>query len=308
MKPVDQASPPEISVIIPHLNQADLLRKCLVSLRDQTFDMTKVEIIVVDNGSKEMPEALCAEFGVRLEREATPGPGPARNKGISVSRAPILAFIDADCTADPKWLSAIDKAFTDPAMEIIGGDVRISVEQPGRMTAIEAYESEYAYRMDHYIARQGFTGTGNLAVRRAVLNSVGLFAGISVAEDREWGQRATRAGFHLVFRPEAIVFHPARKSAAELFVKWDRHIAHDYRERIHGLESKAFWGVKALAMFLSPGIEIGRIATSDRLETLYDRVLAWFTLARIRAHRGWRMVNMLLQNDAKIRSGSWNRK
>jgi GT2 family glycosyltransferase len=192
-------------------------------------------------------------------------------------------------------------------VDIIGGDVRISVVEPGRRTAIEAYESEYAYRMDRYIARQGFTGTGNLAVRRKVFDSVGSFGGIGVAEDREWGQRATRVGFRLVYRPEAIVYHPARSSAAELFIKWDRHIAHDYRERIRGFRSKAFWSVKALAMFLSPAIEITRIGTSDRLETLRERVLAWITLAWVRAYRGWRMLKMLVQDDAKIRSGSWNR-
>jgi glycosyltransferase involved in cell wall biosynthesis len=91
----------QISVIIPHLNQEDFLERCLASLADQTIGDVKIEIIVVDNGSRRLPGDVVGRFpGVRLEQELTPGPGPARNKGIQVSSAPVLAFIDADCIAD----------------------------------------------------------------------------------------------------------------------------------------------------------------------------------------------------------------
>ena len=41
---------PDISVIIPHLNQEEFLEKCLASLAQQTIANVGVEIIVVDNG------------------------------------------------------------------------------------------------------------------------------------------------------------------------------------------------------------------------------------------------------------------
>ncbi len=191
-----------IGVIIPHLNQPEHLRKCLASLKDQSFDISRVEIIVVDNGSRELPRALCDEFGARLETEATPGPGPARNKGISVSSAPILAFIDADCFADRHWLLAITEAFKDPSVEVIGGDVQIGLVDPRRMTALEAYETVYAYRQKEYIERHGFSGTGNLAMQRPVFEIVGPFAGIDKSEDRDWGRRANAKGITILYRPE----------------------------------------------------------------------------------------------------------
>ena len=52
------------------------------------------------------------------------------------------------------------------------------------------------------------------------------FAGSRVAEDIDWGQRARVAGCTFLYVPEMIVFHPARQSLRELFVKWDRHIQH----------------------------------------------------------------------------------
>jgi glycosyltransferase involved in cell wall biosynthesis len=45
-----ESTPPVISIIVPHLNQAEGLRRCLASLIDQTFGLDRVEIIVVDNG------------------------------------------------------------------------------------------------------------------------------------------------------------------------------------------------------------------------------------------------------------------
>ena len=60
-----------ISVIIPHLNQPDYLRRCLQSLEAQNFELSNVEIIVVDNGSHELPTEICASFkNVKLMSEA----------------------------------------------------------------------------------------------------------------------------------------------------------------------------------------------------------------------------------------------
>ena len=219
---------PAISVVIPHLNQPEHLARCLASLAAGT--RAPAEVIVVDNGSAALPEAVCAGAGAQLLQEAEPGPGPARNRGIAAARGELLAFIDADCLADPGWLAAIEAEFRDPAAQVLGGDVRIACADPARPTMLEAFESIYSYRMDRYIAREGFTGTGNLAMRRAVFEAVGPFAGIGLAEDRDWGRRATARGYAVRFVPGMRVFHPARASFAELAAKWDRHTAHDFAD------------------------------------------------------------------------------
>lgn len=182
-----------ISIVIPHLDQAEYLRCCLDSLARQTYDMRQVEIIVVDNGSNEPPTGICSGLdNARLVEELTPGPGPARNLGVNLSRGAILAFIDADCTADSGWLAAIEAAFArGGSVDVIGGDVRIARGDPGHATMLEAYESIYAYRQEEYIRLQRFSGTGNLAMRREIHAAVGPFCGIDRAEDRDWGRRAT---------------------------------------------------------------------------------------------------------------------
>src|SRR5262245_42383038 len=105
---------PRLSVVIPHLNEADNLRRCLRSLvADRAGDLP-FEIIVVDNGSRESPQARCADFvGVRFALEAEPGPGPARNLGARLARSDIIAFIDADCVVEPGWAHAIMERMTE---------------------------------------------------------------------------------------------------------------------------------------------------------------------------------------------------
>jgi GT2 family glycosyltransferase len=268
------------------------------------------EVIVVDNGSTHLPDAgaLAAILpGTRLLSEPTPGPGPARNTGVRAARGDILAFIDADCRPDPGWIAAIARAMADPAAQVLGGDVRIDMADPARPTMWEAYEAIYAYRMDRYIAREGYTGTGNLAIRRAVFDAVGPFAGIGVAEDRDWGRRATRAGFDLRFVPDMQVFHPARQSLAELTAKWGRHIAHEFADAPRRPGGRLRLAAKAVALPLSVVWELPRILTSDRIGGLRARGLALAGLAAIRVWRAGRMARHLALGGAEAGATGWNR-
>jgi GT2 family glycosyltransferase len=299
-------SPPRISVIIPHLNQPAHLARCLASLAAGT--RRPDEVVVVDNGSAELPHAVIAAHpGVQLLSEPEPGPGRARNRGIAATTGEILAFIDADCQADRAWLAAAEAAMADPGALILGGDVRIPAADPGRLTMIEAYESEYAFRMDRYIARDGFTGTGNLVVRREILATVGPFRGREVAEDRDWGQRATAKGYPIRYVAEMRVFHPARDSFGQIFAKWDRQIAHDFVLARTSRGGMLRFFAKTLAMAVSPVAELPRILGSQRISGSRNRALAFAALTRIRLHRARRMLGLLLGRDPDALSGAWNR-
>jgi GT2 family glycosyltransferase len=300
---------PLISVIIPHLNQPEELHRCLGSLQKQAFTMDHVEIVVVDNGSKVLPTDICALFpGIGLERETVPGPGPARNKGVTVSRGAILGFIDADCTADPNWLQVIATELKESgSREIIGGDVRVLLADSAKPTPLEAYESIFAFRQQEYIELQGFSGTGNLAIRRVIYDAVGPFAGIEVAEDRDWGRRAARMGFATVYVPDMIVFHPPRRSFSNLVAKWHRHISHDFAEIEPGLVGKMYWAGRAFAVGASSLFEVRRILTSRRVSTWRARWLAGLVLIQIRLFRARAMLKLLQRNSPTETTPLWNR-
>ena len=52
-----------------------------------------------------------------------------------------------------------------------------------------------------------------------------------------------------------IVFHPARQSLRELFVKWDRHIQHAVNAGDKSIKWKMKWVFRAFAVLISPVID-----------------------------------------------------
>lgn len=294
-----------ISVIIPHLNQPDRLEACLCSLEAQSLSRDLFEVIVVDNGSAVPPaEIVTRHPGVRLLREDRPGPGPARNTGAASATGEILAFIDADCRAHQDWLNHILRALrASPSNTILGGDVRIWHPGNGKLDAIAAYESVFAYRFKLYIERHGYSGTGNLAMYRRDFEVIGPFAGIEVAEDMQWGRAARAAGFRFKYVPEMIVFHPARGSLRELYAKWDRQITH-YRNMAEGTTGwRLSWLTQALLVLASPAMGIVTVLTSDRIQGLTTRAKAVGVLCAVRVHRALTMLGMLRTSRTVV----WNR-
>lgn len=300
---------PEISVIIPHLNQPGPLAACLAALGRQTLAAERFEVLVVDNGSMPLPADVVASLpGVRLAYEAEPGPGPARNRGVALARAEILAFLDADCIPYPGWLAAILAAFAaDPAAAVLGGAVGVFAEADGRPNLAEAFDLVFGFRQELTIARHDFAATANLAVRRAVFAAVGGFAGVAVSEDMDWGRRAKLAGFPTRFLPEARVRHPARRSMRDLRHQWDRHVSHYWSMQPKTLRGRAEWALKAAAMVATPVVEIPRILGSRRLAGPRQRLAVLRVLAALRLYRARRMLAELAGPASRQRSADWNR-
>ena len=267
------------------------------------------EVIVVDNGSRTLPTDICAAYAwVRLERESTPGPGPARSRGASVARGDIVAFLDTDCLADDGWMTGIVR-FMDshPDVHVIAGDVQVARQDPRAPTVFEIYESIFSYLIPVYVARDHYAATGNMSVRRDVFLAVGPFGGIGMAEDREWGQRATRMGYKLAYVPEVSVHTPACKSFGELTRRWDRAIAHDYADARAQAWGRLKWFVRSLVVAASPPLEIPKILRSGKTRGFREFWLALSCLARIRLYRAVRMTTEATHGLAHASLIKWNR-
>lgn len=92
-----------VSVVIPSYNHGRFLGAAIASVLDQTH--TNVEVIVVDDGSTDDTEAVCAGYpGVRYVRVHRVGPCAARNIGVAYSRGDFLVFLDADDVLYPNAL------------------------------------------------------------------------------------------------------------------------------------------------------------------------------------------------------------
>ncbi len=297
---------PSLTVIIPHLNSPTGLARCLDALADQGGSEGRFGVIVVDNGSHQMPQDVCAAHDfVTLTSEQTPGPGPARNHGVSLTCSDLLAFIDCDCIAQPGWIDTIlDYLPAHPETGAIGGDVRIAFADPHNLTAIEAYEAIYGYRFKLYIEQHKYTGSGNMAVWRSIFDKVGGFGGIDIAEDRDWGHRATAMGIRIDYVPEMRIATPARETFQQLARKWDRHIEHDF-DKVRTGAGRVRWAMRAAAVAVSPLAEIPRILRSDRIKGLRHRWRAFRCLTRIRLYRSIAMLRLLLGRTRRATAETW---
>jgi len=287
-----------ISVIIPHLNDAGL-EACLKSLEAQDGYWDTWEVLVVDNGSRVPPVALCNRFErVRMLVEDRPGPGPARNLGAANAKGEILAFTDADCTVAPNWLAEIKKGMADPSTSVLGGAVEVAYDTPDHPKFTEPYERVYSFRNELHIA-EGYSASANMAVRSEVFEQVGGFGGRNIAEDQDWGLRASHLGYAPRYHPAMVVHNSSREDFAALRRKWVRHIAHDYNMK----PSKPAWAFRALCILASPIAEIGTVMKTSKLTNLHERFLCFVCLCCIRAYRSWTMLAVLLRGKAEIR---WN--
>jgi len=296
---------PDISIVIPHLNQPEALTRLLQSLDTQEAGGVTFEIIVADNGSRApLPAEITARPGLRVVTEPVPGPGPARNAGVAAARGAILAFTDCDCIADPGWIAAIARHFAQPgAAPVIGGEIFIALRGP-QPDALEAYEAIFGYRQHLYIRRDLYAATCNLAMRRAAFETVGGFGGLDLAEDRDWGLRAHALGIAHQLVPDMRIATPARRSFAELARKWDRQVSHEY-DFVRSPAGRLGWVLRAFAVAASPFADIPLIARSPRVTGLRARLLAFGTLVRIRLHRARRMLYIAFGGDRRALAEGW---
>lgn len=283
---------PDVSVVIPHLDQLALLAKCLESLERQTLGRDRYEIIVADNGTPGGVGAVARKFPqVTFVHATERGAAAARNEALKIARGKAIAFTDADCSAEPDWIEQGLQSLKDA--DLVGGRIVVTVEDDARPSPVEAFERVFAFRQRDYIERKNFSATANLFARREAARAAGPFTN-GLSEDVDWCRRAVALGFHLAFNPNSIVSHPARRDWSELIRKWERIVA----ERWAGFDRKGAlgalrWMSLAAATALSAAPHLVRVMTSAELNSARDRIAAASVLARIRWWRAWRMAMLL---------------
>lgn len=256
--------PPFFSVVVPVYRQWHLVPKLLASLAAQTLPRVLFEVILVDNGSPEVPALDIS--GVAVLRCAAPGSYAARNFGAAAARGRWLAFTDADCIADARWLETLLTAAQAGGERLLAGTVRM-VASSARPGASEIYDIVKGIPQERYI-RRGYAATANLAVPRAAFARLGGFdAGRFSGGDAEFCRRAGRAGVPIALVAEAMVDHPARTSWAEIATK---------ARRIKGGQTmaNAAWRHRTLAGTLIPPVFGVWYFMSDRRHTLLRRLVA----------------------------------
>ena len=217
--PGEQASlQPEVSIVIPVMNRAAELSRCLKSLALLNYPEEKLQIIVVDDGSSDDSPTVARELGALLVSSGGTGRGPAaaRNVGAATASGEILAFIDSDCTASSNWLAELLPTFADSKIVAVGG----LVDGMCRESAVDHYENVMSSLSLGGRELTGASGDDtfylpscNLLVRRAAFLKAGGFNdAMHVGEDVDLTWRLRDSGWTIAYLPLGKIYHEHRSS------------------------------------------------------------------------------------------------
>jgi glycosyltransferase involved in cell wall biosynthesis len=131
--PPAAAEPLELSVILPCLNEAETLERCVRKAID-TFTRLGVrgEVVVVDNGSTDGSQAIAERAGARVVHETRRGYGSALMRGAEEARAPFIIMADADDSYDLTDLERFVSGLRAGSDLVMGTRIRGQIE-PGAM-------------------------------------------------------------------------------------------------------------------------------------------------------------------------------
>lgn len=219
---------PYVTVIIPTYKDTDFVLRCMDALSKQTYPKDNFEVLIINNAPQDKINFASRFKNLNIIDEFKPGSYAARNKGLSYANGSIIAFTDSDCVPSQDWILNAIKIFeTTPKIERLTGPVRIFREPYSSWLAWK-FESITAFNQ-RFNVQKGVSVTANLFVKREIFNTVGYFdANLFSGGDIEWNERATRAGFGLLFSEDVIVNHPARKTFRDIIKKSKRVVGGEY--------------------------------------------------------------------------------
>jgi glycosyltransferase involved in cell wall biosynthesis len=111
---------PEVSVVMPAYNEEASILKTLSCL-SASITHRSVEIIVVNNNSKDNTEAIVHSTGARCITETRQGITPARNAGLAAARGKYVLNADADTIYPPHWIEEMVKPLDSDSVTLVYG-------------------------------------------------------------------------------------------------------------------------------------------------------------------------------------------
>jgi GT2 family glycosyltransferase len=197
---------PKISIYIPCYNVEPYLARVLDGVLKQTLPAN--EILVIDDGSKDRTCEIAGRYPVKIVRhEQNRGLAAARNTGILTACNDLVAWLDADCVPDPKWLAILTATLNGDKLVMVGG----------RLVETMLTSVADRWRRAHMPQDWGETriddpkfmfGNNGLGRKTAIEDAGGYNERFRTnGEDVDLSHRLRARGYRFIYEPSAIVSH-----------------------------------------------------------------------------------------------------
>jgi len=203
---------PAVSIIIPTQSFDARTKECLAGC--EQLDYPDYEIIII-------PDELSSETidtGRRRWLAAAVLPGEKKNRGVSIARGEICAFIDSDAYPAPDWLKNGVRYLLSPENGAVGGPNltpphdNLSQKLCGlilsSLLALGKFSLRYRKAKLYYPLE---LPSCNLLVKKKLFQELkGFNTRLLTAEDASLSFEITRQGYRLVYAPDVVVYHHRR--------------------------------------------------------------------------------------------------
>ena len=211
---------PLVSVIIPTKNSESTIKKCLESIKNQTYP--RLEVLIIDNFSTDSTQKIAENHGARIIRSNVKR-SQARNIGAKRARGQYLFFIDSDMELDSHVIEACVQKIREGYDGIIIPEISVGEGFWAKCKAME----KLCYIGDEDIEAARF-------FKRKVFEVVdGYDIELEAGEDWDLSQRIKKAGFRLGRVCAIIKHHEGRLSLWKTIKK-----KYEYGKSIHRYMNK----------------------------------------------------------------------
>ena len=211
-----------VSIIIPVRNGESTIEKCISSLKTLHYPEERLEIIVIDDGSQDNTLTILKRIkGIKILQASGIGPSGARNIGIKEAKGTFVAFTDADCIVDKEWINELLKCFTSEDIAGVGGNQLSPEDALPLERKVHLFLKAMGFLGGYTKCIKGITEvnhnpTCNSMYRKSIFSTAGYFdERLWPGEDIDMDYRIRKAGFKIIYNPDAIVYHYRPKSFIE---------------------------------------------------------------------------------------------
>lgn len=203
----------DVSIVIRTKNEAAFLGQTLREIKRQAFK-GEYEVVVVDSGSTDDTVSIAKKSGARVLTIAQGefSYGRTLNLGARETVGDIIVSLSAHAVPwDDRWLSNLISGFlSSDVAGVYGKQISSSKLNPFEALKNETFfgEEELIFSLRHDKKRNcPHFSNANSAMRRDILERFEFNEEVGWAEDIMWQEEVLAAGFSIVYRPEAAVYH-----------------------------------------------------------------------------------------------------
>jgi glycosyltransferase involved in cell wall biosynthesis len=201
---------PKFSIIIPVFNNAELTKKCVQTIRENSTDY---EIIIVDNGSSPAYEG----FGKIIRNEKNEGFPISVNQGLKQAQGEILVILNNDTLVTPHWLEYFEEHLktydiVGPVSNNVSGLQQIPTDGYAGLDQLYEFSAKTNRQNDGNILAWHRLVFFCVAFTRQVYNTVGILDERFTPgnfEDDDYCLRAIEKGFKLGIAFDIFIHHKA---------------------------------------------------------------------------------------------------